>query len=300
MRFLIAHISNPGSKTNRSYRNWFIEKTKKNESMLWDDNEKNTMKDGDFMLFYCWGERVEIHTVIKRSDATTRPLHWDKNTCQVLHLSPQLHTCSFSTFGKYDPPYAVYKQGCKKKNAYDISGYPKVHSLLKQNPIETTIHPSKLIAEYYKILSRNENDSLCGGSGFTFTEGSFINWCYRTHATDTEHNRLHVNKRNLLDTVPILCESIQKGCVDFKTYYKVCDRVLEDYKQIVLYYCIGVCGGEPEIDTEFNRSRDIHDAICLYCEDDSKACSQYRCPSVWMCKDWEKYGASNSYEFSIR
>jgi len=121
----------------------------------------------------------------------------------------------------------------------------------KNEPLETKrVLVYKLIDEYFKRLP--DIDILGEGHGFTFTKGGFIEWCYRTHANDAEHNRLHVNKSNLLDTVPILCESIRKGCVDFTTYYKVCDRVLEDYKQIVLYYCIGIGGGNPKIDTEFN------------------------------------------------
>ena len=66
MKFLIAHISKPGSANNNSYKNYYFEKTKINinENMLWDDNKKNTLTIGDFVIFYCWGKRVEIHKVI--------------------------------------------------------------------------------------------------------------------------------------------------------------------------------------------------------------------------------------------
>ena len=129
MKFLIAHISKPGSENNNSYKNYYFEKTKINinENILWDDNKKNTLTIGDFVIFYCWGKRVEIHKVINfTDDHTKRPSHWDCNKCNILHLSPCLNTYSFKQFGLYDPPYSVYKQGFKKKNVYDLHNYSKL------------------------------------------------------------------------------------------------------------------------------------------------------------------------------
>ena len=55
MKFIIAHISKPGSKNNNTYEHYYIEKTKTeaNENMKWDDNEENTLTVDDFVLFYC-------------------------------------------------------------------------------------------------------------------------------------------------------------------------------------------------------------------------------------------------------
>jgi len=132
MKFIIAHISKPGSKANNTYTNYYIEKTKLNidDNMKWDDNEKNTLSVNDFMIFYCWGSIVEIHKIIKITDHTTRPSHWDINNCNVLHLSPCLNTFSFSKLILYNSPYAVYKQGCRRKNAYYLEKYPKLKTEL--------------------------------------------------------------------------------------------------------------------------------------------------------------------------
>jgi hypothetical protein len=135
MKFIIAHISKPSSKNNNSYNNYYIEKCKINitQNMKWDDNKNNTLSIGDYLLFYCWGERVEIHKIINTTDYTTRPLHWDINNCNVLHLSVCLKTYSFQQFSIYEPPYSVYKQGFKKKNVYQLSSFPKLQFELNKH-----------------------------------------------------------------------------------------------------------------------------------------------------------------------
>ncbi len=128
MKFIIAHISKPNSKNNNSYNNYYIEKCKVDTK--WDDNKYNTSCIGDYLLFYCWGERVEVHKIINITDHTTRPSHWDKNECNVLHLSQCLKTYPFEEFSLYQPPYSIYKQGFKKKNVYQLEHYHKLKNEL--------------------------------------------------------------------------------------------------------------------------------------------------------------------------
>lgn len=150
MKFLIAHISKPSSTNNNSYTNYYYETTKinKDDNMQWDDNEKNTLTIGDFVIFYCWGERVEIHKVVNfTTNLTKRRPHWKPKSCNVLYLSPCLNTYSFKNFGTYDPPYSVYKQGFRKKNAYDLHNYPKLQYELNKNKEKN--HSDTTIKNYY-------------------------------------------------------------------------------------------------------------------------------------------------------
>jgi hypothetical protein len=295
MKFLIAHISPPGSKNNNSYNNYYIEKCKINinENMLWDDNKQNTLTIGDFVIFYCWGKRVEIHKVINfTDDLTKRRAHWDKNECNVLYLSPCLNIYSFKNFGTYDPPYSVYKQGFKKKNAYDLHNYPKLQNELNGNKeitqinfdINAKIHHSQFIKNYYTMLSEQEN--IWGSNGF-------ISISYRS---DGMQNCLDCFKHNLFENVETICRLIKKNeyLNDKNSLYKVCKLVMDDYKKILLQYCIGI-GQEEKI---FNDSKDLMYAVNLFCEDVSKSNKIYGNPCNWWSKDWDNYDAGNSYEFS--
>ena len=293
MKFLIAHISKPGSTNNDSYKNYYFEKTKINidENMLWDDNNKNTLTNGDFVIFYCWGERVEIHKVIKfTTGLTKRRPHWKPKNCNVLYLSPCLNTYSFKNFGTYDPPYSVYKQGFKKKNAYDLHKYPKLQYEVNRNKkehnfdINAKIHHSQLIKNYYDTLSNQGN--IWGSNGF-------ISISYRY---DNMQNYLDCFKHNLFVNVDTINRLIEENeyLNDKNSLYKVCKLVMDDYKKILLQYCIGT--GMEEI--LFNNSKDLTDAINLFCEDVSKSNKIYGNPCNWWCKDWDNYNAGNSYEFS--
>ena len=294
MKFLIAHISKPGSENNNSYKNYYFEKTKINinENILWDDNKKNTLTIGDFVIFYCWGKRVEIHKVINfTDDHTKRPSHWDCNKCNILHLSPCLNTYSFKQFGLYDPPYSVYKQGFKKKNVYDLHHYSKLQYELNRkketkqfDTLDIKIHHSQLIKNYYNMLSEQKN--IWGSNGF-------ISISYRS---DGMQNCLDCFKHNLFENVETICRLIEENDYlnDKNSLYKVCKLVIDDYKKILLQYCIGT-SQEEKI---FNNSKDLIDAINLFCEDVSKSNKIYGHPCNWWCKDWDNYNAGNSYEFS--
>lgn len=293
MKFIIAHISKPGSINNNSYKNYYIEKTKNvDDNMKWDDNEKNTLDIGDLLIFYCWGTRVEIHKIINiTTDHTKRPSHWDVNKCNILHLSHCLNTYSFKQFGLHDPPYSVYKQGFKKKNVYDLHNYPKLQYELNRNKVITQItidnkkHHcaliSQLIKNYYNILL--DQDDNWGSNGF-------ISLSYRSDSIQS------CFKHNLFENVHTICRLIEDN--DYlnnkNSLYKVSKSVIHDYKKILLQYCIGV--GTEEI--LFNNSKDLTDAINLFCEDISKSNKIYGNPCNWWCKDWDNYNAGNSYVFS--
>lgn len=152
MKFIIAHISPPDSKTNNTYNNYNFEK--KQINMKWDDNNDNTLNCGDIMIFYCWGTNVEIHKIIKITDHTTRPSHWDINNCNVLHLSPCLNTFLFSQLILYNAPYAEYKQGCKRKYVYLLSKYPKLQSELNKNIINCTFIETSQMSSYNDDLQQ--------------------------------------------------------------------------------------------------------------------------------------------------
>lgn len=290
MKFIIAHISKPGSRNNNSYKNYYIEKTKNiHDNMKWDDNAKNTLEIGDLFLFYCWGTRVEIHKIVNiTTDHTKRPSHWDINKSNVLHLSHCLNTYSFKQFGLYDPPYSEYKQGFKKKNVYDLHNYPKLQYELNRNK-EITIDNalqhcslvSQMIKNYYNMLSEQEN--ICSSTGF-------ISLSYRSDRIKK------CFKHNLFENVDTVCRLI--GDTDYfnnkNSLYNVSKSVIDDYKKIILQYCIGV--GIEEI--LFNNSIDLTDAINLFCEDIYKSNKKYGNPCNWWCKDWDSYNAGNSYIFS--
>lgn len=135
MKFRIAHISPPGSKNNESYQNYNKEKIQ-NGTMLWDDSKENTLVAGDFMIFYCWGEKVEIHKIINFSnDYRKRRAHWEYREHNVLYLSQLLNTYSFKDFAdKFKPPYPEYKKGCRNNKSYELNKWPKLEAELNNNP----------------------------------------------------------------------------------------------------------------------------------------------------------------------
>jgi hypothetical protein len=292
MKFIIAHISPPGSKNNKSYNNYYIEKCKinTNENMKWNDNKDNTLSIGDYLLFYCWGKRVEIHKIINKTDYTTSPSHWkdkDINNCNVLHLSECLNTYSFTLFKLYEPPYSEYKLGCKKKYVYQLERYPILKNELNRNKeknkfdIDTKIHHSQLIKNYYNTLTED---------GDTWGSNGFISISYRSDSMLSFKNNLFVN----VDTICRLIKEENDYLNDKNTLYKVCKLVMDDYKKIILQYCIGT-GQEEAL---FDNSKDLTDAINLFCKDVSKANKKYGNPCNWWSKDWDNYNAGNSYEFS--
>jgi hypothetical protein len=125
LQYLIAHISPPESKTNISYKNYNHEKTKEH-CMIWDDPQ-NKLKKGDFLLFYCWGKRVEIHKIIDIKGSEERRKHWSEhNERNVICLSPLLHTYSFGEFALFDPPYKEYGKGAKNYIVRSLNGWPKL------------------------------------------------------------------------------------------------------------------------------------------------------------------------------
>ena len=135
MKFMIAHISKPGPTTNNSHQNYIIEKqTTNTDNIKWDDNKENTLIAGDWLMFYCWGTRVEIHKIISiTTDHTKRHSHWDINNCNILHLSRCLNTYSFVDFETYAAPYRKYKMGYKKKIAYEFDGYNELQCELNRH-----------------------------------------------------------------------------------------------------------------------------------------------------------------------
>jgi hypothetical protein len=90
--------------------------------MKWDDPQ-NKLKKGDFLLFYCWGKRVEIHKIIDIKGSEERRKHWKKNSERnVICLSPLLHTYSFGEFALFDPPYKEYGKGAKNYIVRKLDG----------------------------------------------------------------------------------------------------------------------------------------------------------------------------------
>lgn len=266
MKFIIAHISPPGSKNNQSYYNYYFEKCiNTNENMKWNDNKDNTLSIGDYLLFYCWGKRVEIHKIINRTDYTTSRSHWkDINNCNVLHLSECLKTYSFEQFKLYKPPYAVYKKGYKRKNVYQLERYPKLmNELNKPITIENLnkTNPSQLIQNYYNLLL--ENDDIWGKGG-SFYE-MFARCDYYENSKSIFKEVLHFSNPN----------------------------TLKDYNEIVYYYQIGT---GPE-ETEFNNSRELQDAIILLHQNPEKCEKKFGKPDNWYCKDWINYNTGNMFIF---
>ena len=234
MRFVIAHISKPGSKNNNSYKNYYFEKINIKDNMQWDDTKKNTLENGDFIIFYCWGKRVEIHKIINvTTDLTKRRAHWNNNECNVLYLSPCLNTYSFKKFGTYDPPYSVYKQGFKKKNVYDLHKYPKLQyelNIIKENLTDKKINHcgmiSQMIKNYYTLLL--DHDDCWGSNGF-------ISVSYRSESIQSGF------KRNIFENVDGTNGLIEKKCyLNYSnSLYQVSNSVVDDYKKIILHYCMG-------------------------------------------------------------
>ncbi len=289
MQFTIAHISNPDSKQNKSYRNYYIEKTKISihDNMKWDDNEKNKLVVGDFFLFYCWGKRVEIHRINDITDCTTRPSHWDINKCNVLHLSPCLKSYSFAQFGIFDPPYKVYKQGYRPKCAYKLNKYPKFKNELFE-PTEfdisiERIHHSELIKNHYNVLVDQGN---------SYDTTGFMSMAYRSHFYACKYTCCF--KKQLYYNAEDIYKLIEENEYNHKSaLYNCCKLVLDDYIKIGLEYCIGT-GYDLGV---FETPLALNDAINLFCVDSVKAVSMYGHPMWWgcseKCENW-----NNSYTYT--
>jgi len=167
MKFMIAHISKPGPTTNNSHQNYIIEKQTTNiDNIKWDDNKENTLHGGDWLMFYCWGTRVEIHKIISiTTDHTKRPSHWDINNCNILHLSRCLNTYSFIDFEAYDAPYSVYGKGYKKKIVYELDKYNKLQYALNRQDTtteNTQAHPHIIEDEDVEMKPhlKSKNDKI--------------------------------------------------------------------------------------------------------------------------------------------
>ena len=285
MQYTIAHISKPGSKQNKSYKNYYIEKTKISihDNMKWDDNEKNKLNIGDFFFFYCWGKRVELHRIIDITDWMTRPLHWDISTSNVLHLSPCLKSYSFAQFGIYDPPYKIYKQGFRPKCAYELNKYPKLkNELIVPTEFDISIeriHHSELIKNHYNAVVDEDN---------SYDTTGFMSMAYRSLCHACEYTSF---KKQLYYSTEDICRLIKENEYNHKSaLYNCCKVVLDDYIKIGLEYCIG---GEGE----FENPLALNDAINLFCVDSVKAISMYGSPNGWGCSEkCENWG--NSYTFT--